>query len=602
MKNCIGVLINPAGSTGIPRTNSNGNNRDFTNAPSDSPESNAARGARLFCESGSMENGGEEVLHLPVIVDAAESSPAAAAAAAQQIRKFLTKEWASKPYVQYNAIMLVRILSDNPGPSFTKNFDKSFVSTVKEVLRNCKDGSTQQILRETLDNLEANKQYQEGMEALIAMWRKEKGQSASFAGQQRRAMPVVPGWNQGYAAAPDGQQRPHGLSRERSSRHNRLPAPTELASRIEEAKNSAKILMQLIQSTPSEEIVDNELLREFNERCQSAQRSMQGYINCDDPSPDDDTMLTLIETNEQLSLSSSRYQRALLTARRAMGISPSPGQEAMLSGGISTAVSSGALGGPPQQEESHSVFSPPNATPPGALHQRNLSQSNGMSAFASPVSSPGEELYQAPAGPPPPKTDRSYDQNAFALPTRNGSADDYHAPPGPPPTMLDRMNSREGAYSPPHSPPPQKSQTAGQPQSDPFADPAEYDSNPAPLAFEPGHYGTSSVISPASPSAGDRYQLPSHQNARRQSYGVPTIPEQGAYSPSQRQHDLYDSSPKVSRRPVSSIAGSEPGVSPNSPERQRRWPSQDAVSEIDGHSGVGRSQTSGSREQRGYQY
>lgn len=537
-----------------------------------------------------MENGGEEVLHLPVIVDAAESSPAAAAAAAQQIRKFLTKEWASKPYVQYNAIMLIRILSDNPGPSFTKNFDKNFVSAVKEALRNCKDGSTQQILRETLDTLEANKQYQEGMEAMIAMWRKEKGQKASFAGQQQRGLPVQPGWNQGYAT-PDGQQRPQGPGRSRSSRHNALPAPTELASRIEEAKNSAKILMQLIQSTPAEEILENELIREFNERCQSAQRSMQGYINCDNPGPDDDTMLTLIETNEQLSLSSSRYQRALLTARRALGV-PSPGQEAMVGGGVGAAVSSvGYDGVPPPQQQTQSAFAPP----PGPPSQQQYYPHGGMSAFASPVSSPDENTYQAPPGAPPPKDERSLGQSAFASPASNGNGDGYRSPPGPPPALLNRLGSRDGQR--PSSPPKQQhQQSRSQPQSDPFADPAEYDSNPAPLAFEPGHYGNSSAITPTSPS--DRTQLPSHQRQQSQSGGT--------YAQPQQQQDLYESSPVISRRPVSSMAGSDAGVSPSSPERQRRWPSQDAVSEIDGHSAVGRNVAGtgqvGSRDERGYRY
>lgn len=556
-----------AGSTGIPRTSSNGgNNYDFSNAPADSPEANVARGVRLFCESGSMDNGGEEVLHLPVIVDAAESSPAAASAAAQQIRKFLTKEWASKPYVQYNAIMLVRILSDNPGPTFTKNFDKSFVSTVKEVLRNCKDGSTQQIMRETLDNLEANKQYQEGMEALIAMWRKEKGQQASFAGQQRRTMPVVPGWNQGYG----GPERPHGPSRDRSSRHNRLPAPMELASRIEEAKNSAKILMQLIQSTPAEELLDNDLIREFNERCQAAQRSMQGFINCDNPPPDDDTMLTLIETNEQLSLSSSRYQRALLTARRALGVNPSPGQEAMLSGGA---------GEPTPQEENESVFAAPDAPPPG--HQRQQSQTNGMSAFASPMSGP-DATFQAPAGPPPPRNDRSYEQPSSAF---SGGTDQFSAPPGPPPSK----------YLP----------NPVQPPSDPFADPAEYDANPAPLAFEPAHYGNSSAVSP---TASDRNQLPSHRTAGSNDFGVNKLSIRDVQAADHQQSDMYNSSPKTSRRPVSSMYGGgseqQAPVSPSSsPERQRRWPSNDALSEIDGHSEVGRSESGANKGDRGgYRY
>lgn len=104
-----------------------------------------------------------------------------------------------------------------------------------------------------------------------------------------------------------------------------LPPPVELASRIEEARTSAKLLLQLVQSTPPHELLGNDLVKEFSERCSTAQRSIHGYINCDNPAPDDDTMLTLIETNEQLSLAASKHQRAVLQARRAVqGPTPSP--------------------------------------------------------------------------------------------------------------------------------------------------------------------------------------------------------------------------------------------------------------------------------------
>ena len=61
----------------------------------------------------------------------------------------------------------------------------------------------------------------------------------------------------------------------------------------------------------------NELVREFAERCQAASRSVQGYINADNPAPDEETLLTLIETNDMLSAALSKHQRALLQARKA---------------------------------------------------------------------------------------------------------------------------------------------------------------------------------------------------------------------------------------------------------------------------------------------
>lgn len=127
-----------------------------------------------FCASANSFLEGEEVLHLPLIVEAAESSPAAAKEAANRIRKFLSKENFRRAYVQYNAIMLVRILADNPGKSFTKNLDTKFVVTVKELLRDGRDTSVQQILRETLDIFETQKADDETLTPLRVMWSMEK--------------------------------------------------------------------------------------------------------------------------------------------------------------------------------------------------------------------------------------------------------------------------------------------------------------------------------------------------------------------------------------------------------------------------------------------
>jgi hypothetical protein len=73
-----------------------------------------------------------------------------------------------------------------------------------------------------------------------------------------------------------------------------------------------------VQSTPPSEALGNELIKEFADRCLSASRSIQGYINAEDPAPDDDTLLTLIETNDQLTLSMSKHQRAILQARKTL--------------------------------------------------------------------------------------------------------------------------------------------------------------------------------------------------------------------------------------------------------------------------------------------
>ena len=139
---------------------------------------------------------GEEVLHLPVIVDAAESSPAAAKEAANIIRKFLSKDNFTRAYVQYNAIMLMRILAENPGKSFTKNLDGKFVATTKELLRDGRDMSVQQILRESLDEFQIQKSQDETLQPLITMWQNEKAKMAKRGGNPNIQV------SSGHASAP----------------------------------------------------------------------------------------------------------------------------------------------------------------------------------------------------------------------------------------------------------------------------------------------------------------------------------------------------------------------------------------------------------------
>lgn len=70
--------------------------------------------------------------------------------------------------------MLLRILADNPGPTFTRNVDQKFVEATKDLLRGGRDPSVRQILMETLDTFETQKLYDEGLGNIIEMWKKEK--------------------------------------------------------------------------------------------------------------------------------------------------------------------------------------------------------------------------------------------------------------------------------------------------------------------------------------------------------------------------------------------------------------------------------------------
>ena len=339
------------------------------------------------------------MLHLPVIVEAAESSPSAASEAAFRIRKFLSKENFQRAYVQYNAIMLVRILADNPGKSFTKNIDQKFISTVKELLREGRDMSVQQILRETLDTFEEQKAHDETLAALTEMWKKEKAKmgkrsgSGARIGEPRRG----PGYQhalqqpvQQNMMAPRNPNHPNQQNYfARNHKPRGLPPPAELAQRVEEAKTSAKLLSQVVQSTPSNEVLGNELIKEFVERCQSATRSMQDYIHSDNPAPDEDTLLTLIETNDQLAMAISKHQRALLQARRATGVSP-----------LSTATGPYEAPAAPVaslSEPRHGLFAPPSGPPP----RKQIPQSDDQNPFGDQHEAHGSsDDVQAPVAPP----------------------------------------------------------------------------------------------------------------------------------------------------------------------------------------------------------
>ncbi|KAK0717200.1 hypothetical protein B0T26DRAFT_288216 [Lasiosphaeria miniovina] len=297
------------------------------NPENESPEAVAARCVKQFCESGGSQ-GGDDVTFLPYIVDAAESSPAAAAESARLIRKFLHHDYWSKPSFQYNAIMLIRILSDNPGPTFTRNLDKKFVDVTKELLRSGRDPSVRQLLMETLDAFENTKGYDEGLGLIIEMWKKEKEKAYKAYGGR----PVAPlmGAPNGPAFPPGGGQAParqEYFSRSHSNR--RLPDPIELANRLEEARTSAKLLEQVVACTPPSEILSNDLIKEFSDRCLSASRSIQSYMTADSPPPDNDTMESLIDTNEQLQQALNQHQRSVLNAKKQIDVgersnNPSP--------------------------------------------------------------------------------------------------------------------------------------------------------------------------------------------------------------------------------------------------------------------------------------
>lgn len=75
--------------------------------------------------------------------------------------------------------MLMRILIDNPGHTFSRNIDVKFVATVKDLFRNGRDMNVHTFLRDTLDTLEMQRSWDEDLALLLGMWSKEKDKYAS---------------------------------------------------------------------------------------------------------------------------------------------------------------------------------------------------------------------------------------------------------------------------------------------------------------------------------------------------------------------------------------------------------------------------------------
>ena len=126
--------------------------------------------------------------------------------------------------------MLIRILSDNPGPSFTRNFDPVFVNTVKNLLRGSRDLGVQQLLRETLESLAIEKASDANLAPLLAMWMREK---EKFDKQQRVSTAVqfhlrTPH----YFVPPCLCVCPLNISRPNHLRHSRTSTPANKDQRV----------------------------------------------------------------------------------------------------------------------------------------------------------------------------------------------------------------------------------------------------------------------------------------------------------------------------------------------------------------------------------
>ncbi|KAK3905529.1 hypothetical protein C8A05DRAFT_41535 [Staphylotrichum tortipilum] len=358
---------------------------------------------------------GDDVIFLPSIVEAAVASPVAAAECAHLIRKFMSRD--SKASCQYNAIMLIRILADNPGPGFTRHIDKKFIDASKQLLRNARDPSVSQILMETLETFESTKANDEGLVPIITMWRKEKEKAyRAYGGMPGGPIPRT------MTAPPFNPQQPYPQSfypQQQRHQQQRLPDPVELANRLEEARTSAKLLEQVVACTPPSEVLSNDLIKEFSGRCAAASRSVQGYMAAENPPPDNDTMESLIDTNEQLQQALNQHHRAVLQAKKHLGVetnsrsstsipSPPPSQAPPHGRGsgsgppVPRKAVAGGSNGKGKATSSGSAYDPPappvvagpsrsaNNTP---RHESDDTDDDGQDPFRDPTPAEGERYH-----------------------------------------------------------------------------------------------------------------------------------------------------------------------------------------------------------------
>ncbi|KAK7413541.1 hypothetical protein QQX98_007550 [Neonectria punicea] len=454
MKSMKGLSVNKVFGS-IRKKASNVSNRSSDGVagttPASTPEITAHNSVKAFCESGGKAQT-DEVLFLPPIVDAAESSPSAAAECARIIRKYMSKDYNSRPSWQYNAIMLLRILADNPGPTFTRNFDQKFVDTTHQLLKGARDPSVRQLLMETLDDMEHTKMDDENLTLLTSMWKKEKEKAFSTNGGQAPGM-MPPPVAQGQGQAP---YNPHSQNYfARSHTNKRLPDAVELASRLEEARTSAKLLEQVVMNTPPNEMLGNDLIKEFADRCQSASRSIQGYMVSENPTPDNETMENLIDTNELLQTALNQHKRSVLNSRKHLGL----GQRTDSGTPITIAQSNGSDGeilneqrssesdshNPPLPERHHTPpgngkgketdsYPPPLGPPPGVPSSVSASDS-----FKPIPSAPSPDPFEGPFRDP-----NAVGSSSHAGPSNGDFSEPFHPGFNTTDSYRDRQDSAVG--------------------------------------------------------------------------------------------------------------------------------------------------------------
>ena len=76
--------------------------------------------------------------------------------------------------------MLMRILVDHPGKTFTRNLDQRFADKVKDLFKHGRDPGVMQLLAETLDYFDTVKSDDQELQFVRAVWQKQKASLAKY--------------------------------------------------------------------------------------------------------------------------------------------------------------------------------------------------------------------------------------------------------------------------------------------------------------------------------------------------------------------------------------------------------------------------------------
>lgn len=212
-------------------------------------------------------------------------------------------------------------------------------------------------------------------------------------------------------------------------------------------------------NTPSTEVLDNDLVKEFADRCLSASRSIQGYMTAENPGPDNETMETLIDVNEELQQALNNQKRAVLSARKELGIgdrsqnpSPSPQPETNGSSGQRTSAPGGAYTGAGGAFPSSAPTIPRKPPPPPVVKGKGRQEPSRPEHISPP---PGPPPGRAALGPVSPLSvdEDEYDPFRDPEPAAPSATNRGKAPAGPP--ALEQLTLESEPFHPGFSQPTQ---------------------------------------------------------------------------------------------------------------------------------------------------